>query len=380
MLSNENFTVRPLPTIVFNRGAAKDINNHIQSLGKTAALIVTDKNLAASGLLDPILEALRAANLSVEVFDSVEPNPTDLNVEAGAARLKELGDAVVVPIGGGSSMDCGKSIALLASNPGTVEEMQGSEPTAAAAPVIAVPTTAGTGSETNSACVITNTRLGRKTYVVHPSITPVFSLLDPDLTVGLPTYPTATCGFDVLTHAIEAFVSIGANAYSDSIALEAISKVAGNLRGVVTDGQDIEARSQMLLGSALAAQAFNVTGLGSAHGTGHAISARLDAAHGQTLATMLPHVMDYNMTVREEKYAEVAKILSPKGPATGAGAIDAVLKLRSDIGIDRSITDLGGEGNLLNILLEDAMADPVNRTNPRPVDQAGFEMMYNAAW
>ena len=380
MLSNENFTVRPLPTIVFNRGAAKDINNHIQSLGKTAALIVTDKNLAASGLLDPILEALRAANLSVEVFDSVEPNPTDLNVEAGAARLKELGDAVVVPIGGGSSMDCGKSIALLASNPGTVEEMQGSEPTAAAAPVIAVPTTAGTGSETNSACVITNTRLGRKTYVVHPSITPVFSVLDPDLTVGLPTYPTATCGFDVLTHAIEAFVSIGANAYSDSIALEAISKVAGNLQRVVTDGQDIEARSQMLLGSAMAAQAFNVTGLGSAHGTGHAISARLDAAHGQTLATMLPHVMDYNMTVREEKYAEVAKILSPKGPATGAGAIDAVLKLRSDIGIDRSITDLGGEGNLLNILLEDAMADPVNRTNPRPVDQAGFEMMYNAAW
>ena len=222
MLSNENFTVRPLPTIVFSRGAAKDLNNHIQALGKNAALIVTDKNLAASGVLDPILEALRAANLSVEVFDGVEPNPTDLNVEAGAAKLKELGDAVVVPIGGGSSMDCGKSIALLASNPGTVEEMQGSVPTPAAAPVIAVPTTAGTGSETNSACVITNTRLGRKTYVVHPSITPAFSVLDPDLTVGLPTYPTATCGFDVLTHAVEAFVSVGANAYSDAIAVEAI--------------------------------------------------------------------------------------------------------------------------------------------------------------
>ena len=117
MLSTENFTVRPLPTIVFNRGAAKDLNNHIQALGKSSALIVTDKNLAASGVLDPILEALRAANLSVEVFDGVEPNPTDLNVEAGAEKLKELGDAVVVPIGGGSSMDCGKSIALLASIP-----------------------------------------------------------------------------------------------------------------------------------------------------------------------------------------------------------------------------------------------------------------------
>ena len=380
MLSNENFTIRPLPTIVFNRGAAKDLNNHIQALGKNAALIVTDKNLAASGVLDPILEALRAANLSVEVFDGVEPNPTDLNVEAGAEKLKELGDAVVVPIGGGSSMDCGKSIALLASNPGTVEEMQGSVPKPAAAPVIAVPTTAGTGSETNNACVITNTRLGRKTYVVHPSITPAFSVLDPDLTIGLPTYPTATCGFDVLTHAVEAFVSVGANAYSDTIAVEAIRKVAGNLRKVVADGQDIEARSQMLLGSAMAAQAFNVTGLGSAHGTGHAVSARLNAAHGQTLATMLPHVMEYNMSVREEKYAEVARLLVPTGPATGAGAIDAVLQLRSDIDIDRSITDLGGEGNLLSVLVEDAMADPVNMTNPRPVDQTGFETMYNAAW
>ena len=380
MLSNENFTVRPLPTIVFNRGAAKDLNNQIQALGKSAALIVTDKNLAASGVLDPILEALRAANLSVEVFDGVEPNPTDLNVEAGAEKLKELGDAVVVPIGGGSSMDCGKSIALLASNPGTVEEMQGAQPTPAAAPVIAVPTTAGTGSETNSACVITNTRLGRKTYVVHPSITPAFSVLDPDLTVGLPTYPTATCGFDVLTHAVEAFVSVGANAYSDAIALEAIRKVAGNLRKVVTDGQDIEARSQMLLGSAMAAQAFNVTGLGSAHGTGHAISARLNAAHGQTLATMLPHVMEYNMSVREEKYAEVARILAPSGPETGAGAIDAVIQLRSDISIDRSISDLGGSGDLLSVLIEDALADPVNVTNPRQVDQAGFETMYEAAW
>ena len=380
MLSNENFTVPPLPTIVFNRGAAKDLNNHVQALGKNAALIVTDKNLAASGVLDPIVEALRAANLSVEVFDGVEPNPTDLNVEAGAEKLKELGDAVVVPIGGGSSMDCGKSIALLASNPGTVEEMQASVPAPALAPVIAVPTTAGTGSETNSACVITNTRLGRKTYVLHPSITPAFSVLDPDLTIGLPTYPTATCGFDVLTHAVEAFVSIRANAYSDAIAIEAIRKVADNLRKVVADGQDIEARSQMLLGSAMAAQAFNVTGLGSAHGTGHAISARLNAAHGQTLATMLPHVMEYNMSVREEKYAEVARVLAPSGPGTGAGAIDAVLQLRSDIGIDRSITDLGGEGDLLNVLLEDAMADPVNFTNPRQVDQAGFEAMYSAAW
>lgn len=380
MLSNENFVARPLPTLVFNRGASQQLSNQIQSLGLSSALIVTDKNLAASGVLEPVLNALRAANLKVEVFDGVEPNPTDVNVEAGAAKLRELGDACVIPIGGGSSMDCGKSVALLAANSGTVEELQSSTPAPATAPIIAVPTTAGTGSETNNACVITNSKMGRKTYVIHPSITPAFAVLDPDLTVGLPTYPTATCGFDVLTHAVEAFVALGANAYSDAIALEAIRKVAGNLTKVVADGQDIEARSQMLLGSAMAAMAFNVAGLGTVHGTGHALSARLNAAHGQTLATMMPHVMEHNMPAREEKYIEVAKILAPSGPATGAGAIDAVLQIRSDIAIDRSIRDLGGEDDLFSVLVEDAAADPVNFTNPVPVDAAAIEKLYKAAW
>lgn len=380
MLSNEEFVVNPLPTIVFSRGASQQLSNHIQALGKSSALIVTDANLAKSGALDGVLDALRAANLRIEVFDGVEPNPTDQNVEAGAEKLRELGDACVIPIGGGSSMDCGKSVALLAANGGTVEELQSSNPANATAPVIAVPTTAGTGSETNSACVITNTRLGRKTYVMHPSITPAFAVLDPELTIGLPTYPTATCGYDVLTHAVEAFVSVRSSAYSDAIALEAIGKVANHLRNAVQDGSDIEARSQMLLGSAMAAQAFNVSGLGSVHGTGHAISARLNAAHGQTLATMLPHVMEYNMPEREEKYAQVARILAPNGPATGTGAIDAAIQLRSDIGIDKSISDLGGTDDLLPVLVEDATADPVNFTNPRPVDPAALEKMYSAAW
>ena len=380
MLASQNFTVRPLPTVVFNQGASKELSNHIQALGRTAALIVTDANLRASGVLDPVIDALRGANLRVEVFDGVEPNPTDKNVEAGAAMLKDMGDACVIPIGGGSSMDCGKSIALLAANEGSVQDLQSSVPGPAQAPVIAVPTTAGTGSETNSACVITNTELGRKTYVIHPSITPAFAVLDPQLTVGLPAYPTATCGFDVLTHAVEAYVSVGMSAYSDAIALEAIGKVATYLRNAVQDGSDIEARSQMLLGSAMAAMAFNVAGLGSAHGTGHAISARLNAAHGQTLATMMPHIMEYNMPEREEKYIKVGQILDPAGPATGTGAIDAVLRLRSDIGIDRSISDLGGEDDLLPVLVEDATADPVNFTNPRPVDPAALEALYRAAW
>ncbi|MEL7545832.1 MAG: iron-containing alcohol dehydrogenase [Pseudomonadota bacterium] len=381
MLATQNFAVPPLPTLVFGQGTSLQLSDHIQALGLHSALIVTDKNLHATGVLDPVIEALKTANIHVDVFDGVEPNPTDKNVEAGAEMLNRLGDACVIPIGGGSSMDCGKAVALLAANGGTLEAMQQNpEPVPAKAPVIAVPTTAGTGSETNNACVITNSGMGRKTYVIHPSIRPAFAILDADLTLGLPTYPTATCGFDVLTHAVEAYVSIASSAYSDAIALDAIRKVANNLRAVVEDGSDIEARSNMLLGSAQAAMAFNVAGLGSVHGTGHALSARLNAAHGQTLATMLPHVMEFNMSERADKYAEVARLLAPSKAATGSAAIDAVLQLRSDIGIERSIKDLGGEGDLLPVLVEDAVADPINGFNPKPVDPDVLEALYRAAW
>lgn len=380
MLSNQEFSVRPSPEIVFKLGAARELSTHIQLLGKSAALIVSDKNLIASGVLDTVLDALRDANVNVEVFDGVEPNPTNLNVEAGAEKLNTLGDPCVVPIGGGSSMDCGKAIALLAANGTTLEKLAASTPTNAKAPIIAVPTTAGTGSETNGASIITNTQLGRKTYVFHPSIVPAVAVLDPGLTLGLPAYPTATCGFDALTHAIEAFVSIKSTDYSDTFALEAIRKIAGNLRRVVREGSDIEARSQMLLGSAMAASALRVSGLGSVHGTGHALSARLNVAHGQSLATMMPHVMEYNMPVREGKYAEVARILAPSGPSTGTGAIDAVLQLISDIDIDRSISDLGGEDDLLPVLVEDATEDMINLSNPRPTDAAAYEALYRAAW
>ena len=380
MLSGQNFTVPPLPTLIFGQGTSLNLKEQIQALGLHSALIVTDKNLHASGVIAPVIDALKTANIHVDVFDGVEPNPTDQNVESGAKMLNKLGDACVIPIGGGSSMDCGKAIALLAANKGSVAEMQASEPVPATVPIIAVPTTAGTGSETNGACVITNSEMGRKTYVVHPSILPTYAILDADLTLGLPTYPTATCGYDVLTHAIEAYVSVAANSYSDAIALGAIEKVAGYLRRAVEDGSDAEARAQMLLGSAMAAMAFNVAGLGSVHGTGHAISARLNAAHGQTLATMLPHVMEYNMPVREDKYAEVARILDPASSATGHAAIDAAIKLRSDIGIDKSIRDLGGEDDLLPTLVEDATADLINGFNPRPVDPDALESLYRAAW
>jgi alcohol dehydrogenase class IV len=281
-------------------------------------------------------------------------------------------------------MDCGKAVALLARNPGTVQAMQANPGVQPGVPVIAVPTTAGTGSETNSACVITNTALGRKTYVMHPSIVPRISVLDPELTLALPRYPTATCAFDVFTHATEAYTSARTTPYSDAVALEAIRLVVANARAALADGSDVEVRGNLLLASCMAAIAFNVAGLGACHGTGHPLSARLNAAHGQTLATMMPHVMGYNLDVVAARYAQVANIF---GVARGVSAeddaracIEAVKQLRADLGLERSIRELGGSDNLLPMLVEDSLADPVNLSNPKPLDRDAFESLFRAAW
>jgi alcohol dehydrogenase class IV len=385
MLSEKTFTIRPLPSIVFGVGSSLGLAGHVRALGRSCAMVVTDPGLMRAGVITPMLERLAADGITVKVFDGVEANPTDRNVEDGAALLRSLADPVVIAIGGGSAMDCGKAIALLGPNPGSVAALQATPPSQPGVPVIAVATTAGTGSETNSACVITNTALGRKTYVVHPSIVPVVSLLDPSLTLKLPPYPTATCGFDVLTHAVEACSSSRTTPYSDGVALQAIHMVATNLPIVLREPDNLEARAQMMLASSMAAIAFNVSGLGAAHGTGHALSARLNAAHGQTLATMLPHVMAANMPIAYARYARVADVLGAADPAGGAQgngqrALDAIVTLRRDIGLERSISDLGGTNELLPLLVSDAVNDPVNRSNPRPLAAEDFEALYRAAW
>jgi alcohol dehydrogenase len=209
-------------------------------------------------------------------------------------------------------------------------------------------------------------------------------VLDPELTLALPRYPTATCAFDVFTHATEAYTSARTTPYSDAVALEAIRLVVANARAALADGSDVEVRGNLLLASCMAAIAFNVAGLGACHGTGHPLSARLNAAHGQTLATMMPHVMGYNLDVVAARYAQVANIF---GVARGVSAeddaracIEAVKQLRADLGLERSIRELGGSDNLLPMLVEDSLADPVNLSNPKPLDRDAFESLFRAAW
>ena len=385
MLSELSFRVQPLPRIVFSVDAAADLARHVSGCGKDRALIVTDKRLVGAGLVAPLIELLESDGIEVTVFDGVEANPTDKNIAAGVEALHTLGDAAVVALGGGSSMDAAKAIALMAPNGGVVSDYGfGCKPEKPGHPVVAVPTTAGTGSETNLVAVITDTRQGRKLYVAHPSVQPKVAVLDPKLTVGLPKYVTATCGFDVLTHAMEAFTSRVANPYAGGVALGAIRMAWEHLPRAYENGADIEARSHMLLASAMAAIAFNMVGLGAAHGTGHPISARFNAAHGQTLATMLPHVMVFNMDACEAKYAEVAVAMGVAKPGTpdasaARAAIDALIQLRGSLGLDRSLEDMGVNAADIPLLVEDALADLTMQTNAKKISAESATGLYQAA-
>jgi alcohol dehydrogenase len=385
MLSEASIKIQPLPRIVFGAGAADQIGKHTQETGKHRALLVTDPGLAKAGLAAMIGDRLKAEGFEVAIFDGVEANPTDKNVAAGAARLRDFGDAAVVALGGGSSMDCAKAIALLARNDGHPREYSyGCKPKQPGAPVVAIPTTAGTGSETNLVGVITDTEQNRKLYVAHPSVQPRVAVLDPKLTIGLPAYPTATCGFDVLTHAIEAYTSRAANPYADGMALQAVKMAWANLPRAFADGTDLEARSQMLLASAMAAIAFNVVGLGAAHGTGHPISARFHTAHGQTLATMLPHVMRFNLETRAAKYAEIAAAIGAARPGApdaenAKACVAAVEGLIQRLGLRKNLKDLGVASKDLGQLAEDALQDMTIRTNPRKVSADDARALFEAA-
>lgn len=385
MLSDSTIKIQPLPRIVFGAGSSGEIAKHAAETKKSRALLVTDAGLVKAGIAGDIANRMKDGGFEVAIFDGVEPNPTDKNVAAGVAKLRALGDAVVVALGGGSSMDCAKAIALLVNNAGHPRDFgYGCKPEKPGAPVVAIPTTAGTGSETNLVGVITDTEHNRKIYVAHPSVQPRVAVLDPKLTVGLPPYPTATCGFDVLTHAIEAYTSRVANPYTDGIAIQAVRMAWTHLPRAFSDGSDLEARSQMLLASAMAAVAFNVVGLGAAHGTGHPIGARFHAAHGQTLATMLPHVMRFNLDARAAKYAAIGAAIGVAKPGVSdadnaKACIAAVEGVIAQLGLRKKLGDLGASKGDIAQLVEDALQDLTMRTNPRKVTADDARALFEAA-
>src|SRR5215468_10739268 len=307
VLADRQLDIGARPAAHFAAGGIGKLGALVSSAGGTAAVIVTDAGMLATPVIDTVRACLDEANIPSIVFSGVHANPTTDDLAAGAGLTADYAPGarkVLVAVGGGSSIDAAKGIALAAVNPQRGRALDYSNHFAApGVPIVAVPTTAGTGAETNAFGVVTDPQTHRKFYVGHASTMPAAAILDPDLTVGLPPLATAATGLDALTHAIESFLSVRANPWSDGIALQVIKMIAAHLARACADGSDTEARAQQLLASHMAGIGMAATGLGMVHAIGHALGGRYDLAHGVCLAVVLPQVLEFSAPARLERMA-----------------------------------------------------------------------------
>ncbi|MEO5883927.1 MAG: iron-containing alcohol dehydrogenase [Candidatus Limnocylindrales bacterium] len=364
----------------FGVGAVDALPGFVAAAGNAGgkrAFIVTDPGVLASGVIDRVRGVLLAAGLEVGVYAEVEPNPGTASILRGSAALAAFGipQTVIVAVGGGSSMDSAKVISLHAVNGGDVLALgfDGDE-VVPGGPVIAIPTTAGTGAETNTYGVITDEVAGRKGYVGHPSLLPVWTILDPALTLGLPPTATAATGVDAMTHSLESLLSRHPNPFAEGLALQVIRTVREWLPRAIDDGTDLEARSQMLMASHLAGIGQQSgTGVGLVHALGHAIGTRGRLAHGTALAVVLPEVLAFYADepgLRDRELALVGVALgaaSPtEEPSTGAiAAIGALRGFLSDIGQRPTLRSIGFDETLLDVVAQDAIDDAAINNAPR---------------
>ncbi|MEA5673578.1 L-threonine dehydrogenase [Pseudomonas sp. MH2] len=358
----------------------------IAGYGLRKALIVTDEGLSKAGVAKRIAGLLAERDIDSAIYDGAKPNPSIANVEAGLALLQRERCDCVISLGGGSPHDCAKGIALCATNGGHIRDYEGVDRSAKPQlPLIAINTTAGTASEMTRFCIITDESRHVKMAIVDRNVTPILSVNDPALMVGMPKGLTAATGMDALTHAIEAYVSTAANPITDACALKAITLINDNLRQAVADGQDLQARENMAYAQFLAGMAFNNASLGYVHAMAHQLGGYYDLPHGVCNAVLLPHVQRFNAQVSAARLRDVAKAMGVKvcglTAEQGAGAaISAIEHLAVAVGIPSGLAELGAKREDVPVLAANALKDACGLTNPRTASQGEIEAIFEAAF
>lgn len=362
-----------IPTqVIFGCGRIEELSKKVRELGGSNVLIVTDKGIVNSGILDVIKDNLEKANITFTMFDEVEPNPLDSTIERGKDIVIKEGCDIVVGIGGGSSMDSAKAIAMRAKNQeGSLLDYVGIDKVKnPPIPIIAVPTTSGTASELTIFSVLTNSKDMTKISIGSELLTPRVAICDPLLTVSMPPSITATTGMDALTHAIESYVNTLATPVTKALALESIKIIAKDLRRAVSRGDDISARTNMLLASLMAGMSFRHTRLGIAHALAMPLGSwDIRLPHGLANALVLPYVMEFNLPGNLEGYKEIALAMGESpGPTlreTAIKAVKAVKELIYDIGIPRGLKEVGVKREDFDRIAEEAMKSGNLAVNPR---------------
>jgi hypothetical protein len=370
------------PTAVkFGAGRISELADHCKAVGLKKPLLVTDKALATLPITAQALDILAAAGLGRAVFSDVDPNPNEGNMEAGLAVYRAGGHDGVVCFGGGSALDLGKMIALMAGQTVSVWDLEDVDDwwtradASKIAPIVAVPTTAGTGSEVGRAGVLTNSKTHKKKIIFHPKLLPAVTICDPELTVGMPRFITAGTGMDAFAHCLEAYSSPFYHPMSQGIALEGMRLVLENLPKVYSNPQDMEARAQMMSAAAMGAVAFQ-KGLGAIHALSHPVGAVYGTHHGTTNAVVMPMVLEFNRAAIEDRIVRAAAYLGIDGGFSGFHAM--VMDLRAQLNIPENLSAMGVEFARLDELTEMALEDPSCGGNPVVMTRENTRALYEA--
>jgi alcohol dehydrogenase class IV len=371
------------PTAIrFGAGRIKELAEACRAAGIQRPLLVTDAGLAKLPITARAIDLIKAAGLPVAVFAEVQSNPVDSNVEAGIAAFRAGGHDGIVAFGGGSGLDAGKVIAFMAGQSRPLWDFEdiGDWWTRAdadkIAPVVAVPTTAGTGSEIGRAGVITQEATHTKKVIFHPKMMPRVVICDPELTVGMPPYITAGTGMDALAHCLEAYCAPSYHPMAEGIAVEGMRLVFVNLPKAVANGNDLEARAHMMSAAAMGAAAFQ-KGLGAIHALSHPVGALYNTHHGMTNGVFMPYVLVFNRSAIEAKIVRLAGFLGLDGGFDGF--LKAVLDLRQQTGVPHDLRALGVDDSRVELIAEMSLDDPTAGGNPVPLTKAASRKLFEAA-
>ncbi len=366
--------------IYFGPGRITELSAVCRSVGIARPLLVTDAGLAALPMVREAVARNEEAGVPTAIFSDVQSNPVERNVADGLAAYRAGGHDGVIAMGGGSAMDTGKMIALMAGQQGALwdyEDDWGRIRQDAIAPVVAVPTTAGTGSEVGRAAVITHEATRIKKIILHPGMMPRAVVADPALTLGLPSPLTAGTGMDALAHSLEAFCAPFHHPMADGIALEGMRLVHAWLPVAVRDGANLTARAHMMAAATMGAVAFQ-KGLGAIHALSHPVGAIYDTHHGLTNAVFMPYVLAFNRPAIEDKMERLARYLGLPDPGFDA-VLRWILDLRVALNVPHTLRDLGVPADRFDDLAAMAAADPCAPENPVPVDEATLKQLYEDA-
>lgn len=370
-------------TIWFGSGRINELALACKQLKIKKPLFVTDEGLVKLDIVEKSLQILRQEGMDFTVYCDVQGNPTGANVTNGVTHYNENGHDGVIAFGGGSAIDAAKTIAFMSGQTRSLWDFEdvGDNWTYAnlegIAPIIAIPTTAGTGSEVGRASVILNEKLHTKKIIFHPKMLPAIVISDPELTVGLPPHITAWTGVDAMVHALEAYCAPGYHPMAEGIAIEAIRMIAKYLPMAVTNGANIEARGQMLVAASMAATAFQ-KGLGSVHSVAHQLGAIYNKQHGLLNAIILPYALKQNKSVIEERMGHLSEVLGLQSYGTDA-IIDYVLELRKQLNIPHTLKEIEINDDNAVEIGRMAFKDSSTPTNAKPVDAEDLEKLFRAA-